>query len=74
MIIYQMTAIGDSEASSPVSNPTDARRVLYYLRRRSNHAASDDMITASVFQGDKASMRRAMSILVKAQAVQTVGR
>lgn len=73
MRIYQMTDIGESEASSPVSSPSPARRVLYYLRRRSNRAASDDMIADAVFDGDKGATQLAMSRLVRAKAVRAVG-
>lgn len=73
MRIYQMTDIGESEASSPVSNPSPARKVLYYLRRRSNRAASDDMIADVVFGGDKGTMLLAMSRLLRAKAVKLVG-
>ena len=69
MRIYQITDIGESEASSPVSHPSPARRVLYYLRRRSNRAASDDMIASSVFGGDRAQLQVAMSRLLRAKAV-----
>lgn len=73
MKIYQITDIGDSEASTPVSNPSPARRALYYLRRRSNRAASDDMIADNVFGGDKSQAQSAMSKLVRAKAVRIVG-
>lgn len=73
MRIYRLTEIGDSEASSPVSNPTDARRILYYLRRRGNHAASDDMIANAVFENDKSKMNMAISKLLKANAIQSIG-
>ncbi len=73
MRIYQMTEIGGSEASSPDGNPLDAKRVLYYLRKRSNYAASDDMITWNVFGGDKGKARPAISRLLKAKAVRSLG-
>lgn len=73
MKIYQMTDVGESEASSPVSNPTPARRVLYYLRKRTNRAASDDMITESVFGGDRGQTQVAMSRLVRAGAIKAIG-
>ena len=73
MRIYRITDIGESEASTPVNNPSDARRVLYYLRRRSNRAASDDMIATAVFGGDKGQAQVAMSKLLRARAVNTVG-
>jgi len=71
--IYQITDVGESEASTPVNDPTPARRVLYYLRKRSNRAASDDMITSSVFGGDKKQANMAISRLLRANAVRTVG-
>jgi len=71
--IYQITDVGESEASTPVNDPTPARRVLYYLRKRSNRAASDDMITSSVFGGDKGQANMAISRLLRANAVRTVG-
>lgn len=73
MRIYQITDVGESEASTPVNDPTPARRVLYYLRKRSNRAASDDMITSSVFGGDKGQANMAISRLLRANAVRTVG-
>lgn len=73
MRIYQMTDIGESEASSPVSNPSPARKVLYYLRRRSNRAASDDMIAGAVFDGDNGATQLAMSRLLRAKAVRAIG-
>ena len=74
MRIYQLTDIGESEASSPVNNPSPARRVLYYLRRRSNRSASDDMIAETVFGGDKGEAQLAMNRLMRAKAVNLVGR
>ncbi len=68
-----MTDIGESEASSPVSNPSPARKVLYYLRRRSNVTASDDMIANTVFGGDQGEMQSAMSKLLRAKAVRVIG-
>lgn len=68
-----MTDIGESEASSPSHDPTPARRVLYYLRKRSNRAASDDMIANAVFDGDKSATQVAMSRLMKVNAVRVVG-
>lgn len=68
-----MTDIGESEASSPSSNPSPARRVLYYLRRRSNRAASDDMIAGAVFGGDINQTQVAMSKLARVKAVRVVG-
>ena len=73
MRIYQLTDIGESEASSPVNNPSPARRVLYYLRRRSNRSASDDMIAETVFGGDKGEAQLAMSKLMRVKAVRTIG-
>lgn len=73
MRIYRITEIGESEASTPVNNPSPARRVLYYLRRRSNRAASDDMIADSVFGGDRGQLQVAMSRLLRAKAVSLVG-
>lgn len=73
MKIYQITDIGESEASSPSTNPSPARKVLYYLRRRSNRAASDDMIAETVFGGDKSEAQTAMSKLMRARAVRLVG-
>ena len=73
MRIYQMTDVGEAEASAPVSNPSDARKVLYYLRRRSNRAASDDMISGAVFGGDSSKANVAMSALLRAHAVKSVG-
>jgi hypothetical protein len=73
MKIYQMTDVGESEASSPSSNPSSAKRVLYYLRKRTNRAASDDMIADSVFGGDKGQTQVAMSRLLRAGAVKAIG-
>ena len=73
MRIYQMTDIGESEASSPVNDPSPARMVLYYLRKRSNLAASDDMIAGTVFGGDKGATQLAMSRLLRAKAVRAIG-
>lgn len=72
MRIYQMTAVGESEACSPVSNPTDARRVLYYLRKRSNGSASDDMIAEMVFGGDRGQTQVALSKLKRAGAIRSL--
>jgi len=68
-----MTDVGESEASSPTANPSPARKVLYYLRRRSNRAASDDMIADTVFNGDKGATQMAMTRLMRAKAVRLVG-
>lgn len=73
MRIFQMTDIGESEASSPISNPTPAKRVLYYLRKRTNRAASDDMIADSVFGGDKSIANSAIKRLINAGAVKAIG-
>ena len=73
MRIYQLTDIGEHEASSPVNNPTPARRVLYYLRRRASRSASDEMITEMVFGGDKGEAQIAMSKLIRAKAVRLIG-
>ena len=72
MKIYRMTDVGESEASSPVSNPSSARKVLYYLRRRSNHAASDDMICDAVFSGDKSQTNIALNRLLRANAIEAI--
>lgn len=63
MKIYQMTDLGEAEAASPESNPSDAKRVLYFLRKRSNRTASDELIAQSVFDGDRARAGQAMRIL-----------
>jgi hypothetical protein len=73
MRIYQLTSIGESEASSPSSEPSDARKVLYYLRKRSNGAASDDMISEMVFGGNKSQAQIALSKLVRVKAVTPLG-
>lgn len=73
MRIYQMTSIGEAEASSPTANPSPAKRILYYLRKRTNRAASDDMIAESVFGGDRASANSAIKRLVNANAVKAIG-
>lgn len=73
MRIYAMTDIGDSEASAPVSNPSPARRLLYYLRKRANKAASDDMITQSVFNGDRGQAQMAISKCLNAKAIKSIG-
>lgn len=73
MRIYRLTDVGDSEASTPTPNPSDARRILYYLRRRSSRAASDDMIASSVFNGDRTQAQLAIGRLVRADAVRAVG-
>jgi hypothetical protein len=73
MRIYQMTSIGDAEASSPTANPSPAKRVLYYLRKRTNRAASDDMIANFVFGGDKANANSAIRKLINANAVKAIG-
>ncbi len=68
-----MTDVGESESSSPVGNPSPARRILYYLRKRTNNAASDDMITEMVFGGDKGQAQSALNRLTKAKAVRLLG-
>lgn len=73
MKIYQITDIGEAEASTPSSRPSSARRVLYYLRKRSNQAASDDMIVQSVFNGDKSEASSAINGCLRAKAVRIVG-
>lgn len=73
MRIYAMTDIGESEASSPVNDPSPARKVLYYMRRRSSRAASDDMIASSVFDGDRSQANSAIGKLLKVKAVRQVG-
>ena len=75
MRIYQITDVGESEASTPVNEPTPARRVLYYLRKRSNRAASDDMIASSVFGGDKGQASVAIGRLLRTQppAIKIIG-
>jgi len=74
MRIYQLTDIGEGLASSPTHNPSPARRVLYYLRRRSNSSASDEMIAETVFGGDKGQTQLAMNRLMRVKAVNLVGR
>jgi len=74
MRIYRITDIGESEASTPVNNPSDARLALYYLRSRSNNTASDDMIAQAKFGGDRGRTQLAMSRLLRAKAVTLVGR
>lgn len=73
MRIYQMTDVGESEGATPVNDPTPARRVLYYLRKRSNRAASDDMITDNVFNGDKLETKKALGRLLQARAIISIG-
>ncbi len=73
MRIYQLTDVGESEASTPVNNPSPARRVLYYLRKRSNESASDDMISEMVFGGDRGQTQVALSNLMRAKAVRSLG-
>lgn len=75
MRIYQITDVGEAEASAPVSNPTPARRVLYYLRKRSNRAASDDMIVSELsrYDIDRSETRSALGKLVKARAIRALG-
>ncbi len=73
MKIYQLTTVGESEASSPDGNPSPAKRVLYYLRKRSNYAASDDMIAEMVFGGDKGQTSAALSRLMRAKAIRALG-
>ena len=68
-----MTDVGESESSSPVGNPSPARRILYYLRKRTNNAASDDMIAATVFDGDKGQAQSALNRLAKAKAIRLIG-
>lgn len=73
MRIYRITDIGEAEAGTPVTSPSGARRVLYYLHRRANRAASDDMIVSTVFGGDKNEAQIAISKCVKANAIRVVG-
>lgn len=73
MRIYQMTDVGNGLASMPESNPSASRRILYYLRKRNNWAASDDMIVEAVFGGDRAQAQVAMSKLLRARAVRSIG-
>ena len=73
MKIYSLTDIGDSEAASPASTPSDAQRVLYYLRKRANRTASDDMISTSIFSGDKFRASRAIGRCMIARAVKQLG-
>ncbi len=68
-----MTDVGESEASTPVNQPSDARRILYYLRKRSNRAASDDMISEGVFSGNKSRANIAIGSLIKAKAAEYIG-
>lgn len=73
MRIYQITDIGEHEASTPINNPTPARRVLYYLRKRTNRAASDDMIAQAVFNGDRGQTQMAIRKLLQVNAVRSIG-
>jgi hypothetical protein len=73
MRIYRITDIGESEASSPVANPSPSMRVLYYLRRRNNRAASDDMVIDNVFGGDRGQAHAAINRLLRAKAIASIG-
>lgn len=72
-MLYQLTDVGDSEAGTPDAQPSDAKRVLYYLRKRANETASKDMITAIVFDGDDERARAAISRCVNLKAVRILG-
>ncbi len=68
--IISLTSIGEHEASSPVSNPSTARSILYFLRRHQGRA-SDDSIREFVVDG--AAMQVALNQLLRARAITIVG-
>lgn len=73
MRIYQLTDIGNAEASVPASDVTPSMKVLYYLRKRSNRTASDDMIAQSLFNGDISQAHDAIRKALSAKAIKAVG-
>ena len=73
MKIFQMTEVGSAEAGAPVANPSPARKILYYLRKRSNKTASDDMIVDEVFGGNRGEAQMAISRLIQARCIRNIG-
>ena len=70
MRLYHLTRIGEALASNPVSNPSDARRIAYFMRRHGNRATSEE-IQEFVVSGQQ--MQDAMRSLLRVKAVTVVG-
>ena len=70
MKIFLLTRIGESLSSNPVSNPSDARKVLYFMRRHGNRATSEE-IQEFVVDGEQ--MHAVMNKLIRVKAVTVVG-
>ncbi len=69
MKIYLLTRIGESLSSNPVSNPSDARKVLYFMRRKGGRATSEEIQEFVV----GAEMYTTMNKLIRVKAVTVVG-
>ena len=72
MRIYAITDIGRAEASTPKYRASDAMMVLYYLRKRNNGTASDEMIANSKFSGDLNRAKVAIAVAKRAGAIRLV--
>lgn len=68
--IYTLTSVGNHEASSPMSNPSTARSILYFMRRHGG-SVSDDRIKEFVVDGSE--MQFAIRKLLQAKAIRIVG-
>lgn len=70
MKIYQLTRLGDDLSRSPDMNPSDAKRILFYMR--SHHGnASDAQIRESVVY-DKWKFRKAIKELKNVDAIREI--
>jgi len=70
MRIYILTRIGEAISSSPVSNPSDARKVLYFMRRKGGRATDEEI---KEFVVDGSQMHTTMNKLIRVKAVTVVG-
>lgn len=71
MHIYMLTSIGDSLASNPEDNPSEAKRILYWMRRNGNKC-TDEQIESYVIP-DRGHMQMALRKLTSAGAIKRVG-
>ena len=72
MKIYQITESGNAIASNPESNPSVARKVLYFMRRNKGMATDDQLVT--FVEPDSGVLQKVLRELKNKHLVVTVGR
>jgi hypothetical protein len=70
MKIYQLTNLGDDLGKSPDMNPSDAKKILYYMRSHRG-SVSDEQIRRFVVP-DKWQMRKAIRELKSVDAIREI--